>query len=396
MARADFACQQVYENVVCGQFRKKIKSKWCTHMAKLWRKTKDAEGKSKLEEIDQLSLELNKPTVIFLSGFFTTNKQPGHIAGAIKHLEEVLGDGADVSSQVDLYAWSHKSLANLFNLVSYNTRPHRASSGAANKLARNIILPLVATDIKTDEKTGRLTGTPRPEAEARTRLSNLTLFGYSAGTILAQETFNAARDMMREMGFEKKHARSLLNDVVLISTGNMSRPTKEKGRFTTLYLAATNDRLVKLKNRMWLSLKEMFISLSGKLTIRPLSDTSLLIAAPVKRNMWVMKKMRDGQEKLQKIQKLYPKWSPRASFHELPHYTTNDDTQNEFASIVTNALTNAIRRDSRLQVMDLLEPASPLLPTAANANAMMVNEQAYRQRIKNAVHKPSVQARRKP
>lgn len=357
-------------------------------MAKLWRKTRDEDGKSKLEEVDQTRLAMDRPTVIFLSGFFTTNKQPGHIAGAIKHLEELLGDGSDVSSRVDLYAWSHKSLANMFNLISYNTRPHHASSGAAHKLARNIILPLVATDIKVDEKTGRLTGTPRPEAEARDKLKNLTFFGYSAGTILAQETFNAARNMMREMGFEKKYARSLLNDVVLISTGNMSRPTKERGRFTTLYLAATNDRLVKLKNRLWLSLREMFISLSGKLTIRPLSSTSVLIAAPVQRNMWVEKKLADGRKKLQKIGELYPKWSPRASYHELPHYTTNDHTQNEFASIVSHALTNAVRRTRRPQVMELLEPARPLFPNAANLNALVENEGAYRKRIAKAVVRP--------
>lgn len=217
-------------------------------MGKLWQRTINEQGKSQLQEVDLGNLRAEGPILVYLSGFLTNNNRPDYIAGGIKRMEELLKDRTSARPQI--YAWSHKGLSNLFNLAIYNMFPGSRSSQAGYDLASAIVMPLVSSGFSR-KPDGAVEGQPLPFETARKNLRNVTFFGYSAGSIVAQETFNASLKMMKAIGFKEEEARSALQEVVLLSAGTISRPSKERNRFSTVYLVASNDRINRFKNWVW-------------------------------------------------------------------------------------------------------------------------------------------------
>jgi hypothetical protein len=334
-------------------------------MAKLWKKATDTNGKPQLQELDLSTLAITSPTIVYLSGFLTTDARPAYIDDGIQEMETLLRGHPELKTQPDIYVWSHTRLRNVFNIAAYNLSPQSAYSANAEKLAKGVIMPLVSDN-----------GKPLPFEEAQRRLRNLTLFGYSAGTVVAQEAFNASMEMMEKIGYKPEDARKLMKEIVLISTGNMSNPNKEKSRFTTLYLAANNDLFVRWKNRIWNPLRSIFSRFARKLIIKPLSETSLLITAAIKRKHWHWRKTADGKRTREDISPQFPKWTLVFSNHELPHYITSDDDHNQFSKIALHALINAVNRKGTPEVMKLLEPATSHTPEEIAA---------YRERIAKAL-----------
>ncbi len=338
-------------------------------MGKFWRRTADAEGKAQLQEVPLDQVRITAPTVIYLSGFLTNNNRPGYVAGSIKSMEVLLKDG--FPKLPPIYGWSHTSLRNLFNLARYNSHPSKRSSDAGFDIAAAVLMPLVAKDFSRDKK-GNVTGTPLPLDEAKKNLRNVTFFGYSAGSIVAQEAYNAQLKMMKKIGYAEKDARAALNEVVLIAPGVVSRYTKETDRFTTLFLVASNDRMMRAKNLIWRPLSAIYnkfakrIANKNGLVIRPLSDTSVIVNAPVRATDYQWQYDENGNRTEKKyFQLLYPKWLHRRSYHELPHYITRDESNNSFANIAYYALVNAINRKDRIAPLDLLKPAPATAETAA-------------------------------
>lgn len=329
-------------------------------MSKLWFRTRDADNKSVLNEVDFKNFRITEPTVIYLSGFLTTNNQPGFIAGAIKRLEEMLTHRTpDVATPAKIYAWSHSSLANLFNMAAYNGMPQSRSSKAGMIFARNVLLPLVADNI-VDGKRGRVTATPIDIETARQNLRNVTLMTYSAGTVTVQESFNAARKLMTQIGMKDDLIRDLLGEIVVISTGNVSRATKEKNRFTTIYLVASNDIVVRAKNALWAPLRtlasKLLLEHPSELRAEKVSPSSLLVTARIDNSDWEWRLGPEGKTWKAKINRLLPAWTFINSNHELPYYITHDEKLTPFANIALYGLTNAIGRTRKLGVEDLIAP----------------------------------------
>lgn len=357
-------------------------------MGKLWQKTQDNNGVSLLKEVDLATLRITAPTIVYLSGFLTNNNRPEYIAGSIKRLQDLTKDHP-LPVQPQIYAWSHSGLRNLFNLAAYDLCPGTRSSKAGYDLSKAVLMPLLAKDFAVDAK-GNISGAPLPAAEAKEKLKNVTLFGYSAGSVVAQEIFNATLKMMKTVGYNEQNARQLLNEVVLISVGTVSRPSKETNRFTTVYLAATNDRLTRAKNWAYGTLGTLLRSTFGHyaqkgkdLTIRPLSETSLFITAPVRPSLYEWTYDGNGLRAEKKyFPPLYPTWTLRRSYHELPHYITRDEKNNAFANIVLHAVANAVTRSGKTQTLQLIA-ASP--GTAAGQEA------SYKAKITEAL-RPSPKA----
>ncbi len=345
---------------------------------------------AQLREVDMSTVKISGPTMVYLSGFLTNNDRNDYILGSIKRMEELFRDRPEVNTQPEVYAWSHTDLRNLFNLAAYNTFPNTRSSQAGYDLAAGILLPMVAADFKRDEK-GNVTGTPLPLSEARQNLKNLTLFGYSAGSIVAQETFNATLKMMKKIGFDEKDARAVLKEVKLIAVGNISRPSKEVDRFTTITLVASNDRIMRAKNWIWGTLGTTFkrlkeyLTLKGwnknkkELTVRPLSDSSLFVTAAVRNSLYEWN-YDDGGNRLNKrpFDPLLPEWTLLRSYHEIPHYTTMDLKNNSFACIAHYALVNAFNRDGKMSPLDMIQPP-------ANHTHSQETQSEYRARISEAM-----------
>ena len=360
---------------------------------KLWERVPDETGKVRLKEVDLNTFKIDSPTIVYLSGFLTNNDQPGYVSGSIKNLEEILKSAPADSVKPKIYSWSHKGLMNLFNLAAYDSFPNARSSNAGYILAENVIMPLVSEEFKRMPD-GTCLGRPLPADEAAKRLRNLTLFGYSAGTIVAQETFNASLKLMKKIGYDEKDARKLMKEIVLVAVGCISRPTKELDRYTTVTLVASNDRINRFKNLAWGLWGTLRRTLTTHytvdknvkpLTVRPLSLANVFITAAARPSLYEYKV--DPTNTAPPVKKefdpLYPAWTQRRSYHELVHYTTLDDRNNGFARIALYASVNAVNRTGTPEPLKLLQPpVNDVFPADA--------QEAYRQRIAEAL-KPTPQ-----
>ncbi|MDD9900328.1 MAG: hypothetical protein OXT65_05060 [Alphaproteobacteria bacterium] len=357
-------------------------------MAKLWHRIRDEEGKSKLVEDDLETLKITQPTLIYLSGFLTTDKQPGFIAGGIKSMEEVVAAHPDAPKNLQIKAWSHNSLAFAFSSVAYNIWPDKKTTKAAEKIAEKIILPLVAKDLARGHDK-RLTGTPLPEEDASKNLRNLTFFSYSMGSVLAQQMFNATLKQMKEVGIPEVKARRLMKEVVLLSAGNVTRPRVEPDRFTTIYMGARNDQASRMPNRILQPLRNIFSYFSrhfGKqsreMSIRTLSEGNMTVTATLKKKDYELVEKPDGGVEKRKIKSLIPVFR---THHELPYYITRDDKVSEYSKIAQTALVNAVRRTKKLDPFDLLAPIT---------RDDTPDNRAYREKIdralQNGLHKGRV------
>jgi hypothetical protein len=333
-------------------------------MAKLWNMTTDASGKKVLEDLDLKTFCVTAPAVIFLTGVFTDDEQAGHIAGAIDRLEEIVDNRAQPHPPTEVYAWSHNpALRNVFDLAAYNFRPNGTPAPATRKLAEKIFKPLLLDD----------NGQPLPEDIARKNMRNITLFGYSAGSITGQDCFNATLNIMTAAGYDADKARGILKEVVLISVGNMSRPSQEKDRFTTVYLTATNDKLNVANRRIWSPLKSLFTKVSRKLTIKRMSPSSLLISARVSHTKKETRRRKDRTWK-ERIEPMVPRWMLFRSYHELPRYITEDDGVSPFSKIVLYAVTNAAARAGVMDPLDLIRPPAGVDPATAAAYTARIDK----------------------
>jgi hypothetical protein len=343
-------------------------------MSFLWKRTRGEDGKPVLHKVDMDALRVTSPTLIYLSGFLTTDDQPGFVSGSIKRMEELVGGHAESNPGLNIYSWSYGKVSDVFRVMAYNMRPSTYSSPDGRAIAEKIILPLVTESVTRDAQGRIVGGKLLPDDVAAKNLKNLTFFAFSAGSALAQQVYNASLQAMLRAGFEKTRARGLLSQVALVAVGNVSRPTKEKERFTTLYLVGNNDIVTRAKNRVYraLNLRSVFERFSRKLKVRDLSKTSLLVSAPTPRKLWEWRVLADGRREKQPIRALFPKWLQIRSHHELAHFITRDDGHSQFSQIAMHALLNATNRAEAPDARKMLRPATK--PDAPETDA-------YRQRI---------------
>lgn len=326
-------------------------------MAKLWRRSGTSTSAAPVaEEVDLPSLKIDKPSVIFMNGFFVMDNNKSWASASLKTMEDMMAHRPQPAPDVDVYSYTHTGLKDVFNVLSYWAKPGVRFSPIAQKLALGIVMPLVAKDLKLDDK-GNITGTPLPLEDAKKNLRNITFFCYSAGGVVAQEVYNASLYMMKETGYSEKDAQEALREAVSINVGTPTRPQQEKNRFTTLYLEAMNDKIVQIKNRLWEPLKNIFASFGQPLKIKPVGDSAAMITATVSTRSHHKKKLLNGKTVKEKVRNLLPSASAIIrTYHELPRYVTEDEEFSPFAKMVQYGLTNAVARTQTLEPMQLLEP----------------------------------------
>jgi hypothetical protein len=336
-------------------------------MAKLWRKSDSSTSAAPVAtEVDLPALKIDKPSVIFLNGFFVMDKNKAWASASLKTMEDMMAMRAKPAPDVDVFSYTHTNLKDIFNVMAYWAQPQKRFSPIAQNLAAGALMPLVAKDFKLDEK-GNSVGVPLPLEDAKKNLRNVTFFCYSAGGVIAQECYNASLSMMKEIGFSDKDAKEALHEVVSIGVGTPSRPQQEKDRFTTLYLEATNDKIVQVKNRLWEPLKNIFSRFAQPLKIKPLGEHAAMITASVPKRSHHNKKLLNGKTVKEKVRNLLPSFLAIVkTYHELPRYVTEDENFSPFAKMVQYGLTNAVARSKTLKPLDLLDaPAGIDQATAA-------------------------------
>ncbi len=358
-------------------------------MGKLWQRHKDESDKSVLSETDASTLDVqNRHVLIYLPGLGFTHKNQHGLAGCLKYLEEILHRHPETNPNLDLYCFSYPSIKVGFSLTSYVLHPNnRIMLPDAVELAKQTILKCVTRSVDFDKNGNIVHAELLPENDARKNLRNITFYGHSAGTIFSQHVYNASLRLMKEAGFPEENAKELLKEVVLLSTGNVSRPEKECDRFTTICLVAKNDMFSGLRDALTEDtieavgrLSKIFNKRSDNLTIKELSPNYLLIKTHLKSKYWEWTKHHDGTKQRRAIQNMMPKWLPIKTFHEFRNFITIDDELNAFSKIAMNTLINASNRTDKTDVMSLLQPAA--------TSAFSEEETAlYKERLSKAVKK---------
>ncbi len=355
-------------------------------MSVLWKKIKTSTGKSTLEKMGPGDVTLERPTVLFLTGVSTTMSQPQYVAGAISHVHDMIDTGgANKSADTDVYAWSYKSKRSNFKSVfMYNALPDTYFSNHGRQFVYDFLLPHFAENIEFDKK-GRLkSADPIDVKEVAEKFRNLTLLAYSYGSVFSQEVYNAAYAVMQDIGYSEKNARFMLSRIHQVSLGAVSRPIKEKDRFTSICLVATNDRVSNHKRRLYWSFKELSAAYTKTLKINKLSKRNWYISAPVQKDLWEQKQDPEGNIVMRNVVRpLFPKWWIRHSHHELPHYTTDQDESNQFAKMARFALINCVNRKHSLLASEMIAPPKSLIGRDAKFDQECEN---YKKRIKKAMN----------
>lgn len=314
---------------------------------KIWKKN---EPGSAAQDVAFKSITIDRPTLVFFSGFMSFHSGTKTTFSRLKIFEKMLQkDGVTNKSDYQVFTATYKNKSTLFNALSYCGYKNYASK-TSQYFVDSVIMPLVLNE----------DGAPRDKKTAANNLRNLTLGGYSVGTVIVQELYNAATKSMVKAGFSKKDTKELLGDVVCISMGTMSTPSRERKRFKTVYMVGTNDRLANIKNKVFeasQALKKRFNRTVRDLRISRIADNALIIRAEVNNDMtepYIDKA--DGQKKWRPIRKLYPETYRYDSGHELSHYISEDDNQAPFSRICRFVLTNAIDRDGDVTIDSLIQP----------------------------------------
>jgi hypothetical protein len=148
----------------------------------------------------------------------------------------------------------------------------------------------------------------------------------------------------------------VLNEVVLITIGPVSRLTRERDRFTTLALSHSDDRLVRLKNGILHPLRSIFSKADRQLTIRPHSDSSILISSGGSR------RIRDFRDKTKEkeMDVELRRWHYANSNHSFKDYVNDNDKNSYSSRIIFHALVNAVHRTGKISPYKLLEAPSTL------------------------------------
>ncbi len=314
---------------------------------KIWKKN---EANTAAEDVAFESITIDRPTLVFFSGFMSFHSGTKTTFSRLKIFEKMLQkDGVKNKTDYQVFTATYKNKSTLFNALSYCGYKNY-SSKTSQHFVNSVIMPLVL-----DEH-----GAPRDKVEVSINLRNLTLGGYSVGTVIVQELYNASTRSMVKAGFSKKDTKELLGDVVCISMGTMSTPSREGKRFKTVYMVATNDRFANIKNKVFeasQALKKKFNRTIRDLRISRIADNAIIIRAEVNNNMTepYIDKI-DGQKKWRPIRKLYPETYRHDSGHELSHYISEDDNQAPFSRICRFVLANAIERDSNVTIDSLIQP----------------------------------------
>jgi hypothetical protein len=124
------------------------------------------------------------------------------------------------------------------------------------------------------------------------------------------------------------------------------------------------------------------------LAITPLSDTSMFVSTSVRPTLYEWNYDDNGERHSKRFfDPLYPKWTMRRSYHELPPYLTIDDTNNQFSRIALYTLINAFNRTGRITPKELLQ-----VPPGDTHSAEL--QEAYRNRINGAMREVPVAFRR--
>jgi hypothetical protein len=206
------------------------------------------------------ALRENRPAVVFFPGVQTVEGGVIHGAPVIDSLnykshllERHLGGGGIYGTGLKFFAvayspqatrwaggsWIQHRYGRAGDARTFLEHPNDYFSGDANAWTEQFLLP----SLKDDE--GQWLALP----EMQKRLSHVTFFGDSYGSIFAEQIANCLKQKLGKAGFAPKDISSLLRSIVLVAASNIPQRTSDAGghqvgHYTGIYLEGNNDHFI--------------------------------------------------------------------------------------------------------------------------------------------------------
>lgn len=201
---------------------------------KLWRKIKLEDGSTSLEEVSDVSqINTDKPVLLVFPpmGANTGSKRAGRvISGNIKHMTRLLG-ATEADPEVEILAVSYDKITMGTKIPRMNRRLDKFHNPEAKQFVDQFLAPLQEQGVSP------------------------TLYGYSLGSVFAENVRKELIDHYRIEGHSDKGIRARLEDICLLTGGNASNAINPDAKnrnhsldFTTVVSGFSNDVPARLLN----------------------------------------------------------------------------------------------------------------------------------------------------
>lgn len=186
-------------------------------------------GRTPSEVVQQL--DVDKPLVIYCGGVLDFSEKRGFMDRALERIERLLYAADLPAGDYNLFGVTYQNTSALKKtsvIHGYNADPKKFYSEHAQEFVSRLMMPLLV-----EEKGGQV---ERADLQTiKRRMSNITFFAYSYGSIFVHEVENALSAAMTaetatykkngttqqvKMGFTRDEARDILSSLRAVSVGN--------------------------------------------------------------------------------------------------------------------------------------------------------------------------------
>lgn len=218
--------------------------------------TRDGAGKRRLESVPDIQsapvYDPEKPTMIILPGIRVNEEVPAarhrvgakvhlnSVGGMFKYLEQSLARSGN-KDKANLFCFSYSKQDETPYLREFFPEPHMLQGDLAQHssdaiyMVERVLLPFM----------GVTANDPKPDIEiACARLSKLTFFAHSTGSIFANEICNAFGEELIARGYTPDEVDRITNEVVTLSIANGAKLNRTKASWRTCSFGAHCDLTV--------------------------------------------------------------------------------------------------------------------------------------------------------
>lgn len=335
---------------------------------KLWRKTRDEQGNSRLTEVTALDqIDTSKPVVFVFPTTESRNGSPmcaHRAAGAVKCVNNILKQEEKNPTAEVLVVTYDESVSHL-KRMKMNKQMDRAKDRDAEAFVKSYLHPLVEQN------------------------ASISLFGISYGSIFAEAVRASYIRHAREQGKEDNGIRNELGNIYAVTIANISRATtpRAKGRdgtldYSSISFSFANDLTARVNNPGFRKSIPAGHT-RDNITIAPLSGNRLHVIGNAPRQMSQWKKSEEGME-LEVVRNTSR--IPGLRTNHVPQFFLMTGGDGGLYPLVERALHNAVNRQGSPSVQSLMEKEVDRKQTAPSHSE--ANLPSWADRLRISAHQP--------
>lgn len=223
----------------------------------LFSRYKDDTGKTTLRSLEFDDLDFDRPILVALPGASAFGGKPRAVSGMIKAAERMLD--SDLRDDVQITSVKYPGLGRMaFNFLNHKEAPTSYTSPFGRQLFNNLLLPIITDGNHSYADDGTLISPKKEGAafdEMITKMNNITLYSYSAGTWITQGLRNILNKSLIDLGYTDEDRQHIVSSIHSLSLGNVAKIVNDRSfcddqknhyDFTAIYVRGENDIVARL------------------------------------------------------------------------------------------------------------------------------------------------------